>query len=148
MDERRIIPDRRRQPAPFLSRHTFLSGQRKTIRRKADQRKHFFVDHYSPSLLVTVLLLLLLSVLDAYLTLELIDAEVIFEANPVMASYLEFGNATFFCVKFLFTSAAVLIFCVFNHFSVTRVSLALAIIMYFGVVLYQMRIMHLFFPRF
>ena len=145
IDERRIIDDRRKQSTPFLSRHTIFVGQRRTIRRKEDKRKHIFLDNYGLLLFITLLLLLLLSISDAYLTLTLVKAYNATELNPVMAFYLEYGSVTFFLEKFLFTSVAVFIFCVFNHFAVVKISLALAIIIYLGVVQYELSIMNNFF---
>ena len=104
-----------------------------------------FVDHYGFELFITLLLLLLLSVLDAYLTLSLITGNLAKEMNPIMALYLEHGTMTFFLEKILFTAAAIFIFCVFNHFAITRISLALAIILYFAVVSYEVSIMNNFF---
>jgi hypothetical protein len=51
-----------------------------------------------------VMTIVLLSVLDAYLTLHLVNrgAE---ELNPIMAYYLEQGPLTFFAVKYLLTWA-------------------------------------------
>ena len=51
------------------------------------------------------MIIVLLSVLDAYFTLELINrgAE---ELNPIMAYYLERGPVTFFAVKYLLTWAS------------------------------------------
>jgi hypothetical protein len=51
-----------------------------------------------------VMIIVLLSVLDAYLTLDLVNrgAE---ELNPIMAYYLEQGPFTFFAVKYLLTWA-------------------------------------------
>jgi len=146
--DRRIINDRRRQPTPFLSRHIISGGRRRSIRREADKKKHIFVDHYSLHLFVKILLLLILSVLDAYLTLALVKESVIVEANPIMALYLEHGDVTFFLEKLLLTSLSVFIFCVFNHFTVARISLSLAIIIYLGVVFYEVSIMNHFFPPF
>jgi len=148
MNDRRIIDDRRKQSTPFLSRHAIFGGRRKTIRREEDKKKHIFVDHYGLRLFMTLLLLLILSMLDAYLTLGLVKANNATEVNPIMALYLDQGGVTFFLEKFLFTSAAVFIFCVFNHFSITRISLTLAIIIYLGVVFYEVSIMNNFFPQF
>ncbi len=41
--ERRVLPDRRKRPTPFLSLHTFW-GKRKGFRRKTDQEKGGHVD--------------------------------------------------------------------------------------------------------
>jgi len=51
------------------------------------------------------MMIILLSVLDAYFTLDLVNrgAE---ELNPIMAYYLERGPLTFFAVKYLLTWAS------------------------------------------
>ena len=142
MDHKRIIADRRKQSTPFLSRQTIFGGRRRTIRREADKGRHIFLDNYDLRLFITLLLLLLLSISDAYLTLTLVKTYNAVELNPIMAVYLEHSSITFFLEKFLFTSVAVFIFCVFNHLAVARVSLSLAIIMYLGVVYYELIIMN------
>ena len=141
MDHQRIIDDRRKRSTQFLSRQTIFGGRRRTIRREADREKHIFLDNYDLRLFITLLLLLILSITDAYLTLALIKTCNATELNPIMAVYLEHGSITFFLEKFLFTSVAVFIFCVFNHFAAARVSLSLAIIIYLGVVYYELIIM-------
>ena len=142
MNDRRIIDDRRNQATPFLSGQTNFGGRRRTIRRKADKGKHIFLDSYGLRLFITLLLLLILSISDAYLTLTLVKAYNATELNPIMAYYMEHGSVTFFLQKFLFTSVAAFIFCVFNHFAVVRVSLSLAIIVYLCVVYYELSIMN------
>ena len=146
MKDRRIIGDRRKLSTAFLSRQTNYSGRRKTVRREPDKKTYFLVDNYSPRLFIFLLLLLLLSITDAYLTLSLVTEWNATELNPIMAFYLEHGTITFFLEKFLFTSIAVFIFCVLNNFAVARVALALAIIFYFGLVYYEVSIMRNFFP--
>jgi len=145
--DRRIIDDRRKQSTPFLSRRTIFGGLRKkTFRRQEDKKKHIFIDNYGLWLFITLLLLLILSISDAYLTLILVKALNATEVNPTMAFYLEHGNITFFLVKILFTSVAIFIFCVFNNFAVARISLVLAIIIYVGIVYYELTILTNFFP--
>ncbi len=147
IDDRRIIDDRRKQSTLFLSRQTIFGGLRKrTFRREEDKKKHIFIDNYGLWLFITLLLLLILSISDAYLTLILVKALNATEVNPTMAFYLEHGNITFFLVKILFTSVAIFIFCIFNNFAVARISLALAIIIYVGVVYYELSILPNFFP--
>ena len=142
MDNRRIIDDRRRQSTPFLSRQTIFGGRRGTIRREADRGRYIFLDNYGLRLFITLLLLLILSISDAYLTLTLVKTSNATEINPIMALYLEHSSITFFFEKFLFTTVAIFIFCVFNHLAVARVSLSLAIIIYLGVVYYELLIMN------
>ena len=142
IDDRRTIDDRRKQSTPFLSRQTIFGGRRGTIRREGDKGKHIFLDNYGLLLFITLLLLLILSISDAYFTLTLVKAYNATELNPIMAFYLECGSITFFLAKFLFTSVAVFIFCIFNHFAIARISLALAIIIYFSVVQYELSILN------
>lgn len=123
-----------------------FGGRRKIIRREDDKKTYIPIDNYGLRLFIILLLLLLLSISDAYLTLSLVKVYNATELNPFMALYLEHGSITFFLEKFLFTSVAVFIFCVFNNFAVARISLALAIIVYFGLVCYELSIMHNFFP--
>ena len=146
MKDRRITGDRRKLSKAFLPMQSIYSGRRETIRREVDKKKFILVDNYSPRLFIILLLLLLLSITDAYLTLSLVKVSNATELNPIMALYLEHGTFTFFLEKFLFTSVAVFIFCVLNNFAVARVSLALAIIFYFGLVFYELNIMSNFFP--
>jgi hypothetical protein len=143
INDRRIINDRRKKSTLFLSRQT--GGQSKTTRRQEDKKKYIFVNDYGVRLLIPLLLLLILSISDAYFTLALVRAHDATEVNPIMALYLEHGNVTFFLAKFLFTSLAVFIFCVFNRFVVAKISLALAIIIYGCLVYYELSIMHTFF---
>ncbi len=146
MQDRRIIGDRRKLSTACLSKQTIFRGKRKTIRREADQNTYIPVDNYSTRLFIILLLLLLLSITDAYLTLSLVQVRNATELNPIMALYLEHGTATFFLEKFLFTSVAIFIFCVLNNYAVARASLALAIIFYSGLVYYELSIMRNFFP--
>jgi Domain of unknown function (DUF5658) len=146
INDRRVTGDRRKRPTPLLCRQAVSGGLRKNVRRKEDKKKHIFVDTYGLRLFITLLLLLTLSITDAYLTLILVKAFNAAEVNPTMAFYLRHGSITFFLVKILFTSVAVFIFCVFNCFAVARISLALAIIIYAGVVYYELSILSNFFP--
>lgn len=123
-----------------------FGGQRSTIRREEDKKTHYFVDNYSLRLFIALLFLLMLSISDAYLTLILVNAHIATEGNPIMAFLLQHSSITFFLGKLLFTSIAVFIFCVFNHFGTTKISLALAIIIYLGVVYYELSIMNNFCP--
>jgi hypothetical protein len=148
MDNKRIIDDRRKQSTPFLSRQTIFGGRRRSIRRETDREKHIFLDSYGLQLFITLLLLLILSITDAYLTLTLVKAYNAIELNPIMAFYLEHGSITFFLQKFLFTSIAVFIFCVFNRFAIVRISLALSIILYLCIVFYELSILNNLFRQY
>lgn len=111
--ERRSGKDRRAKR--FGDIRWFLkTGRRRQIRRQADRRKLFLLDYYPPQLFYIIILILFLSVTDAYLTLWLIG-EGAMEINPVMAYYLSLGPNIFLAVKYLMTAAAVTIVVLMNY---------------------------------
>ncbi|MEW6214764.1 MAG: DUF5658 family protein [Nitrospirota bacterium] len=146
--DRRIVSDRRKRSTPFISRHTFIGGRRKTVRRKADKKKYIFVDLYSTYLLIILLFLIVLNLCDGYFTLILIKENTVIEANPVMAFYLEYGNVSFVMLKFLINIVSLFIFCLCKNFSIARVSLVFAIIIYLSIVIYELNIIYEFYPHF
>lgn len=130
--------DRRRCPTPIISRYTLYGGQRKTARRAEDKIEHIFVDLYSSRLLAIVMSLLVLSCLDAYLTLSLIGTGRVIEANPVMAFFLDYGFVPFTLIKFIITSTCIIILCVLKNVKITRICLPCAINVYVFVVVYEL----------
>ena len=103
--ERRQRVDRRR-----LSLWTFLQGSL-TPRRRTNRRGgecEALVDWHEPHLLFLAIVILLLSVTDAFLTLTLIGNGAQ-EANPVMAYLLEQTPRLFATVKMALTGAGIVI---------------------------------------
>ncbi len=150
--EKRFCYDRRRAPTPAISRYTFFGGRRKTARREYDESRYMFVDQYGTWLFAALMMLLILSLLDACLTVLLIDKGKVREINPIMAFYMEHGILTFTITKFLMTAMFLAIFCLFKNFNVrsfclvkrayrnvyiTRISLPLVIKLYLLVVIYE-----------
>ena len=70
------------------------------MRRQADQRRFYVFDYYSPRIFYAATLILVLSVVDALLTLWLIG-EGAQELNPVMAYFLNLGPNMFMAAKYL-----------------------------------------------
>jgi hypothetical protein len=105
--EMRSGSDRRRRGINFRS--LGFGGRREHIRRKEDRQKVFSVDRYSPSIFAAIIIILFLSVLDALLTLFLIQNGA-FEVNPIMAYYLKIGPYSFLAVKYALTSVGVIVF--------------------------------------
>lgn len=66
------------------------------------------INRHGPKTLLVVLSILMLSVLDAFFTIELTSRGAK-ELNPIMDYYLKQGALTFFVIKYLLTSAAILI---------------------------------------
>ena len=63
---------------------------------------------HSPKTLALILLIVLLSITDAYLTLDLINRGAV-ELNPIMAYYLNHGELAFFGIKYLLTWASIIV---------------------------------------
>ena len=105
--ERRSGKDRRKTTRPVVQ-SLYRGGKREVVRRREEQNSIFLADRYSPTLFGAIVLILLFSSLDALLTLFLISHDAT-ELNPIMAYYINVGPYTFFIVKYLLTSAAVVI---------------------------------------
>lgn len=105
--------DRRRKTIPSL-RYLVAGGRRRGVRRVEDKQRIIILDRYSPHLLAAIVGILCLSLLDAFLTLSLIDHGAT-ELNPVMAFFLEQGPLIFTSVKYLLTSISVVIFLLVNQ---------------------------------
>lgn len=95
-------------------RSLFIGGKRETIRRKEDMHKRFHVDRYSSILFALIVIILLLSVVDALLTLILMDNGAV-EMNPIMAFYLKIGPYTFLAVKYTLTSIGLISLLIFRN---------------------------------
>jgi hypothetical protein len=108
--ERRTVRDRRAQATVPFSLAS-MRGSRKTIRRKEDTNTHY-ADLYSTDEVLLFILILMLSVADAFFTLELIGGRMK-EWNSVMAYYLELGPLPFVIIKYLMTAVG-LIFLIIN----------------------------------
>lgn len=144
--EKRHSADRRNRPTPLLSRFAITGGRRKSVRRKHDKRKHIFLDKYDTRLLIAILTLLIMSVIDGFLTLLLVSENIIIEANPFMAFWLGYGYMPFYWVKYALTAVSLFIFCVLKHFPFTNIALAFSIAIYASVVLYQCWLIYKYYP--
>jgi hypothetical protein len=112
-NERRSGKDRRNLNS-FPAKTLFINGRRENIRRQEDRHRIFYVDRFSPTLFIAIVAVLILSVIDAFLTLFLLDHGAI-EINPVMAFYIDRGPYTFLTVKYLLTSFAVIVLLMFRN---------------------------------
>lgn len=105
--ERRSDQERRQHNNLFY-KLLFIKGNRQKVRRADDCRKIVELDRYHPTLFIAVLIVLILSLLDAALTLVLLDKGAV-ELNPVMRYYITLGPATFVLVKYGITALALII---------------------------------------
>lgn len=105
--EKRSGQDRRTHKFPKL-KYLLFSGRRTKVRRKEDLHHAFYFDRYSSHLFAAIVAILLLSVLDALLTLHLIGKGST-EMNPVMAFFLRFDPIVFMGAKYFLTCFGVVI---------------------------------------
>ena len=98
--------DRRSRRRPPL-RYMIFGGRRISARRDTDKTDFIFVDRYSPWLLVVIVLLLILSLADAFFTLYLIEHGAT-EINPIMAYFLSLGPWAFIFGKYFLTCSCIL----------------------------------------
>jgi hypothetical protein len=111
--EKRSGKERRVRKLPML-KYIFLPGRRYRTRRHEDSSKFFFFDRYSSKLFAAIVLILFLSILDALLTLYLIEHGFL-EINPVMAYFMEFGPFVFMGVKYFLTSIGVVTLLIYKN---------------------------------
>ena len=114
MDTHQAIVDRRR----YSSRRTFswrtalfgfLRSHRRTLRRAEEAHaESVFIDWHHPWLFFLAVGIMLLSCVDAFMTLRLLEHGMV-EVNPIMAVMLERGTASFSASKFAITGIGVLI---------------------------------------
>lgn len=145
-EDRRSEGDRR-YPKRINPRFLFSGGRRVEGRRFEDRQGILYLDHYRPLHFVVIVLILFFSVMDALLTLVLINHGAI-ELNPIMAFYIGVGPYTFLLVKYGLTSAGVIILLLIkNSFLQTfRVHvdalLYLVLAAFLGVVSWQVYLIH------
>ncbi len=120
INDRRSGRDRRKAMRSF-GRLIFF-GQRQHIRRKADHQRLVWVDKYSPALFISILVVILLSMLDAFLTLFLIENGAK-EINPFMAYCLSHGPSVFILIKYAVTCISVLILVILSNVFIKRIKI-------------------------
>ena len=103
----------RRQNHLKLTKRLFYKGQRRTLQRSEDGKRVIILDQYHPTLLISALIVLGLSLLDAALTFVLLARGAV-ELNPVMRYCINNGTLNFLLVKYSLTSLAIVILVVLN----------------------------------
>ena len=106
LGESRVVPDRR-----SVTWRTFVFGyclSRRRQHRRRSERDNVFIDWHHPWLFFLGTGIMLLSTVDAFLTLQLLDRGAI-EVNPFMALMLEFGHIEFAVSKMLLTGLGILV---------------------------------------
>jgi hypothetical protein len=112
--QERSPTDRRRRPtSPWWALPP--AGARTRNRRAAEHRLAYFVDRFPPATLILILLLLLATLLDAVLTLTLLNAGGE-ELNPLMGRLLDHGVLAFLLGKYVLTAGGLPLLLIFKNF--------------------------------
>lgn len=148
----RSAGDRRRKTLPQLN-YLVAGGRRRRVRRLEDSHRIVLLDRYSPKLLAAIMGILVLSLLDAALTLYLVEHGAS-ELNPVMDYFLKKGPLIFTVTKYLLTCIAVLIFLALANSVVPRSNFKAkklfpyALLAFGGVVIWELVLIFVFVARF
>ena len=111
---RRNIPDRRKRPTSPLN-WRFYHGRRKANRRDTDPQGNYYVDRYSFWASMAAIGIVVLSLLDSFFTLVLLQQGAV-EVNPIMRLALRFGSYPFFFIKYFLTILSVVLLLIHKNF--------------------------------
>ncbi len=132
--ERRSITDRRNNSGISI-RSLLFGGRREIIRRHEDKHKLFYVDRYSQFHFAPIVLILFLSVVDAVLTIVLINHGAD-EVNPIMAYCLDIGPYTFLIIKYSLTSVGLIVLLMLRNIFIKPIRIYTGSIFYFLLVVF------------
>lgn len=117
--EQRQHVDRREQRSISLS-HIIHTGRRENARRQIEKEQGFYTDRYEKWVGLSVIAIALMSVLDAFLTLNILDRGGI-EINPFMSALLAINTQVFLIGKFAVTVGCLFFALVHINFRVLRI---------------------------
>ena len=132
--DRRRSEDRRNKSIPGFSKY-WLTGRRGHFRREEDRKIYHKLDRHNPKTFATILTIIMLSVIDAIFTLELIHKGAA-EVNPIMAYYLNLGPIAFFGAKYALTCASTLIIFLNQHAYILKNQVPIKILYLFLIIPY------------
>ncbi len=119
----------------MLSRYTFF-GRRSSFRREAERNGGGYVDRYGAGLFTALFLLAVLNIMDACLTMHILQGGG-WEVNPLVRWALVHFGETAWTLKIAVVSCGIVILCLHSRFRLARYSLAVMVSLYSGIVLYQ-----------
>jgi hypothetical protein len=138
-DERRRRPDRRRRIWWSLLYGSFRPRRRRPSRRTQDAR-YQAIDWHGAHLWATSIGILIFSVADAFLTMNLISKGAI-EVNPLMAAVIGRNVTAFAAIKIAITGVSVMLMVFLARYRFMRV-VRVEIILYCVFAAYVMLIFH------
>jgi hypothetical protein len=106
------------------------------LRRTIDQQKGGYVDRYSSILFFFLVLIMGLNILDALLTIMILDFKG-WEINPVVRSVIDVCGEKFWIWKYGMVSVALILLCLHSLFGRVKTVIVSVSLIYFAVVLYQ-----------
>ena len=124
-----------------------LRGRRTWPRREQERRGGYFVDRFDAMTLAMIVGLLVLTIADGVLTIELLDTNSE-EINPLMAHLLLKGNNVFLLGKYILTAAGLPFLVAYKNYRMfgTRFRvgflLPLFVGLYVALVVYQAKLLH------
>ncbi len=113
-----------------------LRGRRRGGRRGQEDR-HTYVDRPGPLMVAGFAALVLLSLLDAWFTLDLLRRGAT-EANPVMAYALTLGDRAFLVIKMVVTVLGAGFLCLHKNWPLGRLCLGAALLGYTALLGYHL----------
>ncbi len=134
-EEQRQQTDRRQEPTPFLSRHTFRGRRRQA--RRTEEQENYYVDRIHPTMYKYLWGLLGLALIDGLATLYEVYRLGATEANPIMASLLNIGEAWFLVIKYSVTVVALLVLLLHQFFRHVQLILSGLLLFYLAIVIYH-----------
>ena len=115
---RRSGRDRRKSNIPGI-KSLLRHHRRKNSRRKEDTHRFIFFDQYGKGIFVAIVSILFLSIIDALLTLLLVDFGAS-EINPIMAFYLQLGPYAFVFAKYFLTASSLIVLLIFSNYYIRK----------------------------
>jgi hypothetical protein len=144
---RRVPTDRRVQPTSPLDALR-LRGRRLWPRRERERRGAYFVDRFDALTLAVIVTLLMLTIADGILTIELLDTNSE-EMNPIMAHLLLQGHQVFLIGKYILTAAGLPFIVVYKNYPMfgTRFRIGFVLPIFVGLyvvlIFYQSRLLRI-----
>jgi hypothetical protein len=144
--DRRTQSDRRETPTSPWGAFPPAGGRMRN-RRAGEHRRPYFVDRFSLAMFLTILMLAFASIVDAVLTIQLIEAGAR-EINPLMARLLDHGIGPFLLGKYALTVAGMPLLLIFQNYYLfgTRVRVGylmpMVIALYLVLIVYQLVLMY------
>ena len=119
IEHRRRGPSDRRSRLAYAIVYGAWHPRRRAARRASDHHQPI-IDLHSKSLFVSAVVVLLLCVVDAFLTLDLLQKGAV-EANPLMAPFVQGSASAFAIVKLALTGASLLTLVAVSRVRIFRV---------------------------